>query len=199
MSGEGAGLRRINNKYIATGQGRDLFIFQDHGWRSGKSGSGHSYGFLPRATTSEMKLSRTSGSNPRLDASRQHLSLSRSSGDIMRERKERMELSGWSTGGFSTNHLSSSTQAAALPGLPGTPTLGSRTVQKEFVPRWDVKPTLDWTPRAPRTSSAPASSSPDLGLMVAARSSPNSAASPSSRKAITRKPDGGFWTSYGDL
>lgn len=199
-----AGLRRINNTYMPTGQGRDTFILQDHSWRSGKSGFGNSRIFLPKVTACHGKQLRQAGGSlgpaaaaGREDFSRQHLNLSRSSHSITRERKERLF--------DSTGSSFASTQSSSMPGLPGTPTLSSRAAQKEFVPLWDVKPMPDSTARAWASERGAPAVSLDLGPIVAASSilSPaGSSTGASFRKPMkgsmgaSRKPDGGFWTSY---
>jgi len=93
MSGQ-AGLRTINNNYVASGDGRDLCIYHDQSFRGGKSGLGLTSPHLPSPATNAAKFQRpvgmTRGFNARNEGHTQHLNLSQSSYKAVTDKKTRL-------------------------------------------------------------------------------------------------------------
>lgn len=93
MSGQ-AGLRTINNNYVASGDGRDLLIYHDQSFRGGKMGMGLTSPHLPGRSRFDVKVSRPVGSslgfNARNEGHTQHLNLSQSSVRAVSEKKTRI-------------------------------------------------------------------------------------------------------------
>lgn len=122
------GLRAVNNRYVAAGDGRDLHILHDAGYRGGKHGAAKLEPYWPGS-----KMSLPSPRRPHSvggDASSQILNTSRPVSTLLRETKLRL--------------------AEAERGRPARPMHGwvdrddanvSFTArQVPFTPRWDLPP-----------------------------------------------------------
>mmetsp|Transcript_23441 Transcript_23441/g.66898 ORF Transcript_23441/g.66898 Transcript_23441/m.66898 type:complete len:148 (-) Transcript_23441:248-691(-) len=147
MSGQ-AGLRTINNNYVASGDGRDLLIYHDQNFRGGKAGMSLTSPHLPSPNTGQAKLRRPVGSsvgyNARVEAHTQHLNLSQSSFRAVADKKCRMS-EGLSATGASV--ISDTTVAHSL----SQPTLEGRNKPFRFVWKESSQSramNADWNPAA---------------------------------------------------
>jgi len=87
------GLRLINNNYVASGDGRDAIVYHDGGFRGGNAGRDNISQHLhkPMAGSPKLRRQSTLGYNARVEASTQHLNLSKSSASFLQEVKEKIK------------------------------------------------------------------------------------------------------------
>mmetsp|Transcript_31364 Transcript_31364/g.73157 ORF Transcript_31364/g.73157 Transcript_31364/m.73157 type:complete len:189 (-) Transcript_31364:71-637(-) len=88
------GIARINNHYVADGNGRDLTILYDAGYRAGRQGLDRVSKHWPKAKVMPAKLRRppglTLGFSARIEADTQHLNTSKPSHRSVFEAKSKM-------------------------------------------------------------------------------------------------------------
>mmetsp|Transcript_143536 Transcript_143536/g.357687 ORF Transcript_143536/g.357687 Transcript_143536/m.357687 type:complete len:202 (+) Transcript_143536:76-681(+) len=117
MTGQ-AGLRLINNNYVARGDGRDALLYYDAHFRGGKVGGGAANQHMPSPQAGVAKPLRPGGSSlgfgARVEGHTQHLNLSKSSFANTSERKLRMTAEGWCPGPASPSRTSLASHAATL-------------------------------------------------------------------------------------
>mmetsp|Transcript_43245 Transcript_43245/g.111687 ORF Transcript_43245/g.111687 Transcript_43245/m.111687 type:complete len:201 (+) Transcript_43245:206-808(+) len=105
MAGQ-AGLCLINNNYTARGDGRDLLIYYDSGFRGGKMSMHAKTSHLPSPMAGPAKLQRPPGSSlgfgARNEGHQQHLNLSSSSFKELNDKKLRLTSNTSSSGFHST-------------------------------------------------------------------------------------------------
>mmetsp|Transcript_14289 Transcript_14289/g.39546 ORF Transcript_14289/g.39546 Transcript_14289/m.39546 type:complete len:201 (-) Transcript_14289:106-708(-) len=149
MSGQ-AGLRKINNNYVASGDGRDLLIYHDQSFRGGKAGTALTHPHLPNPTSGVPKVRRPVGStlgfNARTEPHTQHLNLSQSSLKDVEGKKTRV-LEGLGATGASL------VTGSNFPRSRSQPSSNLEEPMKPFTYRWEesTRPrvgTSDWNPTA---------------------------------------------------
>eukprot|EP00930_Biecheleria_cincta_P035014 TRINITY_DN24124_c0_g1_i1.p1 TRINITY_DN24124_c0_g1~~TRINITY_DN24124_c0_g1_i1.p1 ORF type:complete len:181 (+),score=15.87 TRINITY_DN24124_c0_g1_i1:58-600(+) len=122
------GLRAVNNCYVAAGDGRDLHILHDHGYRGGKHGAARLDPYWPGS-----KMSLPSPRRPRsvgCDANSQFLNTSRPMSTLLREAKAR---------------LAEAERGRPLRPMPAWAERGDANAtftprQVPFTPRWELPP-----------------------------------------------------------
>mmetsp|Transcript_31724 Transcript_31724/g.69305 ORF Transcript_31724/g.69305 Transcript_31724/m.69305 type:complete len:188 (-) Transcript_31724:78-641(-) len=124
---EGAGQRRINNKYVASGDGRDLIILMSAGYRGGRLHEVRTLPHFCRPSADAPKVRRPVGSTlgwtARTEAHTQHLNLASSVAPFVANARKKIDQEKLRSSGYSwptPATMPAIMRSRSDPGLDGT-------------------------------------------------------------------------------